>query len=88
MNGHDLTEQWYLRVANVNSTRDFRRNKMGYIEIIRPDGTGFSTKNSDELEFTQFMTCDKCEQVVDRTQGKYIESNGELIMWWCSSCRT
>jgi hypothetical protein len=61
---------------------------MGYIEIIRPDGSGFSSKNSDELEFTTFMTCDKCEKVVDAKSGKYIESDGIKIMWWCSSCRT
>lgn len=60
---------------------------VGYIEIIRPDGTGFSSKETGELEFTQFMTCDKCEQVINKRDGKYIESDGISIMWWCSKCR-
>lgn len=60
---------------------------MGYIEIIRPDGSGFTTKGNDEGEFTTFNRCDKCDQLVDTRGGKYIESNGELIMWWCVSCR-
>ena len=60
---------------------------MGYIEIIRPDGSGFSTKRIEEGEFTTFNRCDKCEQLVDTKGGKYIEQNGELIMWWCVECR-
>jgi hypothetical protein len=60
---------------------------MGYIEIIRPDGSGFTNKGSDSLDFTTFNRCDKCEELVDTKGGKYIENNGELIMWWCAACR-
>lgn len=60
---------------------------MGYIEIIRPDGSGFSTKNIEEGEFTTFNRCDKCEQLVDTKGGKYIENQGEFIMWICVACR-
>lgn len=57
---------------------------MGYIEIIRPDGSGFSNRTSDELLYTTFMFCDKCESVVDTTGGKYVADNQ---MWWCKDCR-
>lgn len=60
---------------------------MGYIEIIKADGSGFSSKDGGELEFRTFNRCDKCDELVDTKGGKYIENNGELIMWWCVSCR-
>lgn len=60
---------------------------MGYIEIIRPDGSGFTNKAGANLEFTTFNRCDKCDKLVDTKGGKYIENNGELIMWWCVECR-
>ena len=60
---------------------------MGYIEIIRPDGSGFSTKRDSEGEFATFNRCDKCDELVDTKGGKYIESNGEFIMWVCVECR-
>ena len=60
---------------------------MGYIEIIRPDGSGFSTKRDEEGEFTTFLTCDKCQNLVDTKGGKYIDNQGERIMWICVACR-
>lgn len=60
---------------------------MGYIEIIRPDGTGFSTKNNGSLEFEQFDRCDKCGELKNVRGGRRYEQAGEFIMWWCSECR-
>ena len=60
---------------------------MGYIEIIRPDGSGFSSKEGGELESTTFSICDRCGYRVDTKGGKYIEVDGLKIMWWCVACR-
>jgi hypothetical protein len=60
---------------------------MGYIEIIRPDGTGLSNKKTQDLVDTTFMFCDKCQSVEDTIGGKYIEQDGLNIMWWCKDCR-
>jgi hypothetical protein len=60
---------------------------MGHIEIIRPDGSGFATSKGGELLAAQFMFCDKCEQLVNAENGKYIEAMGERVMWWCQDCR-
>lgn len=60
---------------------------MGHIEIIRPDGSGFTNKAGGELLATNFMWCDKCEDLVEASGGRYIESQGEKLMWWCVSCR-
>ena len=59
---------------------------MGYIEIIRPDGTGFSNKTSKELESAKFDRCDKCGEMKNIEGGRMIEQAGEFIMWWCSTC--
>jgi hypothetical protein len=60
---------------------------MGYIEIIRPDGSGFATSKGGELLAAQFLFCDKCEDLVNADGGKYIEADGIKIMWWCKDCR-
>ena len=60
---------------------------MGYIEIIKADGSGFTSKAGGELEAATFMYCDKCDSLVDTQGGKYIESDGIKLMWWCATCR-
>lgn len=59
---------------------------MGYIEIIRPDGTGLTNKNSAELRDGVFDRCDKCGEWKNIEGGRMIEQAGEFIMWWCSTC--
>ena len=59
---------------------------MGYIEIIRPDGSGLTNKNSEELQDAKFERCDKCGEMKNVIGGRMIEQAGEFIMWWCSTC--
>lgn len=60
---------------------------MGYIEIIRPDGTGLTNKRTNELTEARFDTCDKCGEVKNIEGGRMVEQAGEFIMWWCYECR-
>ena len=60
---------------------------MGYIEIIRPDGSGLSNKRTNELTEARFDTCDKCGEVKNIEGGRMVEQAGEFIMWWCYECR-
>ena len=59
---------------------------MGYVEIIRPDGTGLSNKDSAELKAVKFEYCDKCGYLRNPEGGRMIEQAGEFIMWWCYEC--
>lgn len=56
---------------------------MGYVEIVRADGT--VTRLGDAPVKTDY--CDKCETVKPHIGGKYIEADGLKLIWVCLDCR-
>lgn len=61
---------------------------MGYVHIIRPDGTEIYLGLDSESPAEVIMTCDSCNDPKPESMGE-IHRDGEGIaqMWLCEKCR-
>lgn len=62
---------------------------MGYVHIIRPDGTEIYLGLDSELPADVIMTCDSCNVPKPSSQGhSEVVVEGVAEMWLCEKCRT
>lgn len=60
---------------------------MGWVEIVRPDGSGFAMEGGEAVIYSSDL-CDSCGERSLRKAGRGI-TIGELeVLWICDTCNT